>query len=134
VGPERRASGTIGGATWCSWIEGWVYAMNVTGAKVWQFTVRTDYCWNEGNATIVSHHTSAHPTVYTWASVLGWDYAGTTEISSWRPFGNNSAVRTYAQGHFDYCPPRIWCVQTKFPYIYLDVYGTGDRLMSKWGA
>jgi hypothetical protein len=134
AGPDRRASVATAGTTWCSWIEGWVYTTNLTGAKVWQFTVHTDYCWNQGTGTVVSHHTAAHPTVYTWASVLGWDYAGTTEVSSWKPFGNNTAVRTYAQGHFDYCPPRIWCVQTKYPYIYLDVYGTGDRMMSGWGA
>jgi hypothetical protein len=131
-GPRRPAS--TSGATWCSWLEGWVYSTNVTGAKIWQFKMHTDYCWNDGTGLIVSHHTTVHPTVYTWASVLGWDYEGTTEVSSWRPFGNSTAVRTYAQGHFDYCPPRIWCVQTKYPYIYLDVYGTGDRFMSKWGA
>jgi hypothetical protein len=134
VGPDRRASAATIGATWCSWIEGWVYATNLTGDKIWKLTVRTDYCWNTGTGTVVSHHTTVHPTVYTWAGVMGWDYKGTTEVSSWRPFGNNTAIRTYAQGHFAYCPPRIWCVQSKYPYVYLDVYGTGDRMMSKWGA
>jgi hypothetical protein len=131
-GPVRAATTT--GVTWCSWIEGWVYTKNITGSKIWQFKVHTDYCWNDGTGLIVSHHTTVHPKVYTWASAMGWEYKGTTEVSSWKPFGNNTAVRTYAQGHFDYCPPRIWCVQTRYPYVYLDVYGTGDRVMSKWGA
>jgi hypothetical protein len=132
-GPKARAGMTASGAIWCSWIEGWVYTKNITGSKIWQFKMHTDYCWNDGTGLIVSHHTSVHPTIYTWASALGWEYKGTTEVTSWRPFGNNTAVRTYAQGHFDFCPPRIWCVQTRYPYIYLDVYGTGDRVMSKWG-
>jgi hypothetical protein len=132
-GLPRRASVLATGTTWCSWIEGWVYTKNVTGSKIWQFTMRTDYCWNDGTGLVVSHHTSVQPTIYTWASALGWEYKGTTEVTSWRPFGNATAVRTYAQGHFDFCPPRIWCVQTRYPYIYLDVYGTGDRVMSKWG-
>jgi hypothetical protein len=118
----------------CSWFAIYIYAKNFSGAKIWQFEIRTDYCRNSGTARIVSHKTTVHPTVYTWASVLGWQYKGTTEVSSWEPFDNSSAVRTYAQGHFDYCPPRIWCVQSKYPYAYLDVYGTGDRLVSKWGA
>jgi len=133
TGPVRFGSMTPFGVTWCSWIEGWVWSKNVTGAKIWQFKLHTDYCWNDGTGLIVSHHSTVQPTVYTWAGAIGWTYRGTTEKSAWRPFGNNKAVRTYAQGHFDYCPPRIWCVQSKYPYVYLDVYGTGDRRMSKWG-
>jgi hypothetical protein len=133
TGSARRAA-TTSGAILCSWFALYIYAENITGAKIWQFEIRTDYCWNDGTDRIVSHKTTTHPTVYTWASVMGWEFKGTTEISAWRPFGDNTAIRTYAQGHFDYCPPRIWCVQTKYPYAYLDVYGTGDRFVSKWGA
>lgn len=132
-GLQRRVAVLASGTTWCSWIEGWVYTKNITGSKIWQFKMHTDYCWNDGTGLIVSHHSTVHPTIYTWASALGWEYKGTTEVSSWRPFANNTAVRTYAQGHFDFCPPRIWCVQTRYPYVYLDVYGSGDRVMSKWG-
>jgi hypothetical protein len=129
---RRLAGGT--GVTWCSWFALFIYSENVTGAKIWQYEIRTDYCWNDGTGRIVSHKTTVHPTIYTWASLLGWEFKGNTEISAWRPFGDNTAVRTYAQGHFDFCPPRIWCVQSKYPYAYLDVYGTGDRFVSKWGA
>jgi hypothetical protein len=132
AGPVRPATDPTSGI-WCRWIEGWVWTENVTGAKVWQFKVHTDFCWNAATGRVVSHKTTVHPTVYTWASALGWQYRGTTEVSAWRPFGDDTAVRTYAQGHFDFCPPRIWCVQTKYPYVYLDVYGTGWVQMSKWG-
>lgn len=134
TGRPYRVAQPASGAIWCSWIEGYVWMENVTRSKIWQFQMHTDYCWNDGTGLIVSHYSAVQPKVYTWASAMGWTYRGTTEKSWWRPFGNNTAVRTYAQGHFDYCPPRIWCVQTRYPYMYLDVYGTGDRFMSKAGT
>lgn len=133
IGVRRHVEATTG-SIWCSWYWIAIYSKNITGAKLWQFNMRTDYCWNDLTGMVVSHHTGVHPVVYSWASFLGWDYKGTTEVSAWRPFGDNSAVRTYAQGHFAFCPPRIWCVQTRYPYAYIDVYGTGDRLVSKWGV
>jgi hypothetical protein len=129
---HRAAAST--GTIWCSWYWVGIFTANVTGAKIWQFNMRTDYCWNDATGMVVSHHTAVHPVIYSWASFLGWEYKGTTEVSAWRPFGDASAVRTYAQGHFSFCPPRIWCVQTKYPYAYIDVYGTGDRMVSKWGV
>ena len=68
------------------------------------------------------------------AAVLGWSYGGTVDKSQWDYYGDKWVYRSYAQGKFDYCPPRIICIQHMYPYEYVDAYGNGRATTAAWGG
>lgn len=122
--------------TECGWVSRTVSAENITGDSPWRYTQRMDWCWtsdSHGNPAVVSHSPAQiSEKVYSWAGADGWSAGGRQDESLWDYYGNHWVWRSYTEGKFDFCPPRIWCFQTVYPYIYIDIYGDGTY-DSYWG-
>lgn len=52
----------------------------------------------------------------------------------WQPGGTTWYVRNYLKGEFRYCPIRIGaCIETDYPWIYLDLNGAGGYARTAGG-
>jgi hypothetical protein len=116
----------------CRWYSVSVAGLNAVRAKVWQYTQRIDWCYDGRRVYQISPQ-QLTVSIPTWSSALGWRFEGTKEKAQWDYFGDRWVYRSYAMGHFQYCPPRIFCFQDKFPRIWLDTYGSG-RAQHYWAA
>lgn len=111
----------------CSTASVWEYATNVTHTKLWQYTQTDQWCWDTGTHRVVSVGNPAKiaGTVTTFAAALGWSYAGVLNQRVSDYYGDHWVYDVWSQGHFDYCPPRVICVQHSYPQLTLYLYGDG---------
>ncbi|MFD1936678.1 MULTISPECIES: hypothetical protein [Nonomuraea] len=102
-----------------------VYMNNVSGSTIWRYRQQVDWCSNGSQVTSISP-AQISGYVYGWAAALGWSYEGVRNNAQWDYYGNRWVYRTYTQGAFHYCPPRVICVQKVYPNITIDTYGNGN--------
>lgn len=117
--PEGQAT-----AAACRWYRVWVSGLNAARAKLWTYAQRIDWCYDGRRVYRISPQ-QLSVSIPTWSAALGWRFEGTKEKVQWDYFGDRWVYRSYAMGQFQYCPPRIFCFQDKFPRIWLDTYGNG---------
>lgn len=122
-GPVGSATRLTGTACRSAWEQIWM--KNVTGANIFTYKTTVTWCYSGGKVQSVSP-AQIYGYVYGWAAALGWSYEGVRSNSQWDYYGDRWVYRTYTQGAFRYCPPRIICIQSKYPYAYVDTYGNGN--------
>lgn len=130
---QLAAAGMRPDTTWCgtSWFKVWVE--NVSGADLWYFRDTVTWCWNGTKVLSIGPPTTTVK-VYSWASALGWEYNGIEDSAQWDYYHDKWVYATYRQGKFSFCPPRIFCVQTKYPWMYQYTYGSGAFGSGGFGA
>jgi hypothetical protein len=109
-----------------------IYAWNGTD-DIWRWSLPIDWCWNGWSVTSIS---SVHPSwhIYSWAATLGWSYEGMIDQDQWDYYGDGWVYRSFAQSHFQYCPPWIGCLSHMYPYEFVDTYGDGGAGTAGWGG
>lgn len=108
-------------STGCRDVWAYVDMLNITRSRLWRFQVSKYFCWNgtrvtRADAPVVS------PTITTLGTVTGWDYVGiNAEFDRYYQLGKSAygGHHSYRQGRFKYCPPRVVCLQNKYPYVNL---------------
>jgi hypothetical protein len=128
---ELRTSGVQVMATGCTWFQWTVTGLNVAGASVWRYAMRIDWCF-AGSRVVSISPPQIRGHVYAWAAALGWSYRGVQSQAQWDFFGDGWVYRNFSQGKFELCPPRFWCIQTRYPWIYIDSYGNGVARVPAW--
>ena len=69
-----------------------------------------------------------------WASADGWEYSGVEDSAQYDYYHDRWVYSSYRQGKFSFCPPRIFCLSTKYPWMYQYTYGSGSWGTGGWGA
>jgi hypothetical protein len=126
-----RRSGAIALAG-CSTYSDNIYAWNGTD-DIWRWSLPVTWCWDGWQVTTI-HPAIPNWHIYSWASVLGWAYEATVDRDQWDYYGDRWVFRSYAQGHFSYCPIRIGCLQHMYPWEYVDTYADGGAGTAGWGG
>jgi hypothetical protein len=90
---------------------------NIVGIVMWKYLQQQAFCYNGSRITSLFDYRR-------WAHVAapGWDFRGhigraTTGAAGTWHYG------TWTQGHFALCA--AWCVEHKYPWVDIDVYGNG---------
>lgn len=108
---------------------GYLYSRNAAGNNIWRWKATQRFCWNSPEVTSVSAPI-IHQHVYEWADALGWSYDGLVQapnpVDYYAPEAPGIRFDTLREGKFEYCPPRIFCLDTAYPRYTYRVYGTGE--------
>lgn len=110
-----------------------VYAENGVGWHIWYFKNTVHWCWN-GSRVLAIDPPHTQVKIYSWASLDGWEYNGIQDSAQFDYYHDKWVYSTYRQGKFSFCPPRIFCVSTKYPWMYQYTYGSGGTGIGGWGA
>lgn len=110
-----------------------VYTENGIGWRIWYFKNTVHWCWN-GSRVISIDPPSTQVKIYGWASLDGWEYNGIQDSAQYDYYHDKWVYSTYRQGKFSFCPPRIFCVSTKYPWMYQYTYADGGSESGGWGA
>jgi hypothetical protein len=107
-----------GSACFTSWVQ--VTEKNIVGISLAWYRLTTNWCHNR---TIVTRHSTV-PTggVTRFGGALGWDFLGQIShgANCYVAAGSRrmcSGVHEVSEGKFQFCPPRIVCVQKWFPVL-----------------
>jgi hypothetical protein len=120
LAPTATATGTI----WCreTWFRIW--STNALGWTIWNWKNTVHWCWSNGKVVSIDPPVTTVQ-VHDWAAADGWEYKGIQDSAQWDYYHDRWVYSTYRQGHFSFCPPRIFCVQSKYPWVYIYTYGSG---------
>lgn len=110
-----------------------IYAKNAVGWRIWYFKNTVHWCWN-GSRVIAIDRPHTQVKIYGWAALDGWEYNGIQDSAQYDYYHDKWVYSTYRQGKFSFCPPRIFCVSTKYPWMYQYTYGSGSYANGGWGA
>jgi hypothetical protein len=121
---ELSASGTS--ARGCRSVVSRYVKENVFGYNLWAYHQRLDWCWRGGRITSANPRCTGTTPLGPW--YLWWDFKG--HIACWYGGGvGNTYVMRKRQGKWQYCPPRVGCIQTVLPIVW--VRGNGDGTYTK---
>lgn len=110
-----------------------IYTENALGWHIWYFKDTVHWCWDGRHVVAITPpHTQVK--IYDWASADGWEYSGIEDSAQYDYFHDRWVYSTYRQGKFSFCPPRIFCLSTKYPWMYQYTYGSGSVGNGGWGA
>jgi hypothetical protein len=125
---DLRDSGVITAASGCMWLEVWILNENpILQIDLWKYTNRVDWCYNGSQITSISP-IQITGWVSQYASTLGWRYHGILSQAQWDYFGDGWVYVSESQGKFEFCPPRVVCVDAQYPWITQHNYADGG-----WG-
>lgn len=124
----RTAATTVG----CS--ETWdrMWATNALGWTIWSWKNTVHWCWSGGKVVSIDPPMTT-VSIHDWAAADGWEYKGIEDSAQWDYYHDKWVYSTYRQGHFSFCPPRIFCVQSKYPWVYIYTYGSGHYGLGGYG-
>ncbi len=89
---------------------------NVFGYNLWAYHQRLDWCWKNGRITSANPRCTGTTPLGPW--YLWWDWKG--HIGCWYGGGvGQSFVMRKRQGKWQYCPPKVGCIQTVLPIVWV---------------
>lgn len=115
----------------CRTTESFIWFKGVAGTQLWRFAQAKYWCWNKRTKRVDSKpNVMIKVRIRQAASIAGWDYKGLDEdgkddhIIRWGNSrkGGHSSMR---RGLFKFCPPKIFCFNTRRPTITLENHYDG---------
>jgi hypothetical protein len=120
VAAMTTAAGSLDCAeTWFS-----IWTKNALGWTIWSWKNTVHWCWSGGKVVAIDPPVTTVQ-IHDWAAADGWEYKGIQDSAQWDYYHDKWVYSTYRQGHFSFCPPRIFCLQSKYPWVYIYTYGSG---------
>lgn len=122
VTPQAATNGRA-----CTTVSVWRYGTNSVHQELWRYTMTDQWCWDTVRHRNLSIGTPAKISgrVASFASALGWSYKGILNQRITDYYGDKWVYDAWTQGEFDLCPPRIICIEHRYPELTLYLYGDG---------
>jgi hypothetical protein len=122
-----KASGTGAMASICWSFQKTVNAKNTYGMTMWTYWSRGEWCGDGSRITSTIGKTRGIT-----VNMPYWEFTG---HDAWQTSGGVGMTywHTYTQGHFQNCFPVIGCVQHRYPWVDLYMYGSGSASGSYGG-
>jgi len=93
--------------------------------NMWRYSMRQGRCWNGQKITSLYHFKRwSEYAAYTWEFVGHVDFAKSGCAGCF-------AAYKFTQGHYKNCPPKIVCVEHRYPWLELTVKGNGAVVRDK---
>ncbi|GAB3499085.1 hypothetical protein FB471_1576 [Amycolatopsis cihanbeyliensis] len=108
----------------CNWVKVTVEAENAVGSRLWSYVNRVDWCYSNAIVTSISPIQIASD-IPQWSNLAGWTYDGVKSKEQWDYYGDKWVYRNHTQAKFEYCPPRVICIDEALPEILIDTYADG---------
>lgn len=124
-----RAAGVVVSARSGCWSTGLgIYVVDITKSPTYSYSEWAFWCGDGvGHATVWQEPTTVGNVDWA-AGLLGWRYNGNMSGS---PNARNMVwhAKNMTQGYFEYCPPRVFCIQAQYPLVIIN--GNYDGTFSR---